>query len=484
MTLLDKHAGLYTDHYELAMAQGYLLGGKGETPACFDYLFRKNPFQGGYTILAGLSDLLAILATLRFADEDCRYLQEIGFAPRFVDYLRGFTFKADLYAPEEGEVVFPHEPVIRVEGTLIETQLIETLLLNIVNFASLIATKASRIRQAAGERQCIDFGLRRAQGLGGILASKAAVIGGMDSTSNVYSAYLFGLVSTGTQAHSWIQAHDDELTAFREFARAFPKRCVLLVDTYDTLRSGVPHAITVGREMAARGERLFAIRLDSGDLAQLAKEARRMLDGAGLDYVRIVASNQLDEYSIRDLLRQGAPLDAFGVGTRLVTGLDDAALDGVYKLAMSDNRPRLKISENLEKIILPGVKEVWRCVDADGRFHADCIALAEEGEIALIHHPHQSGQETRIAGYRRQPLLRKVMDQGRVVMASKSVAETAAYARARLAQLPEEYRRFDAPSRYPVGISGTLLALRRGIVAEIRRKLDCGGEGDEGAVGD
>ena len=293
--------------------------------------------------------------------------------------LKAFDFKADIYAPEEGEVVFPYEPVVRVEGNIIETQIIETMLLNILNFESLIATKASRIRHAAGDRLVIDFGLRRAQGLGGVLASKAAVIGGVNSTSNVYSAFMFGLVSAGTQAHSWIQSYDDEITAFRDFARAFPKNCVFLVDTYDTLKSGIPNAITVAREMEAQGEKLFGVRLDSGDLAYLSKSARKMLDDSGLHYVKIVTSNQLDEYLIKSLLEQGAPVDAFGVGTKLVTGLDDAALDGVYKLAMSGSKPRLKISESPEKIILPGIKNVFRCIDDNGKFYADCIVLADEG---------------------------------------------------------------------------------------------------------
>ena len=227
MAILEKHSGLYTDHYELTMAQGYLLNGKKDTPACFDYLFRKNPFGGGYVVFAGLTDLLEVLEKLSFEAEDCNYLKTIGFAPEFVDYLRSFVFSADIYAPEEGEVIFPYEPVVRVEGNIIETQIIETMLLNILNFESLIATKASRIRHAAGNRLVIDFGLRRAQGLGGVLASRAAVIGGVNSTSNVYSAFTFGLVSAGTQAHSWIQSYDDEITAFRDFAKGVPEELYL-----------------------------------------------------------------------------------------------------------------------------------------------------------------------------------------------------------------------------------------------------------------
>jgi len=471
VAILDKHAGLYTDHYELTMAQAYLLNNQKDTPACFDYFFRKNPFRGGYVIFAGLADLLDVLENLRFDEEDCRYLGSIGFAPAFIDYLKGFEFKADIFAPEEGEVVFPYEPLIRVQGNIIETQIIETLLLNIMNFESLIATKASRIRQVAGDRLVIDFGLRRAQGTGGILASRAAVIGGVDSTSNVYSAFMFGLVSAGTQAHSWIQAHDDELTAFRNYSEAFPKKCVLLVDTYDTLKSGIPNAIIVAKEMEARGERLFGVRLDSGDLAYLSRKARVMLDAAGLGYVKIVASNQLDEYLIRSLLHQGAPVDAFGVGTKLVTGHEDGALDGVYKLSMTGDKPRLKISESLEKIVLPGIKEVFRCVDDDGKFYADCIGLSGEVDIQTIYHPHQPDKQSTVGGGNKEPLLRKVMERGRVIIDKKKPSEIARYVRTRLGQLPDEHKRFENPHTYKVGISRKLMDLRTGIIDEIRHKM-------------
>ncbi len=474
MAILKEHAGLYTDHYELTMAQGYFLNNKKNTPACFDYLFRKNPFAGGYVVFAGLMDLLEVLETLRFDDEDCNYLRSIGFAREFVEYLKGFEFGADIYAPEEGEVVFPYEPVVRVEGNIIETQIIETILLNMLNFESLIATKASRIRRAAGDRVVIDFGLRRAQGLGGIHASRAAVIGGANSTSNVYSAFMFGLESAGTQAHSWIQSYDDELTAFRDFAKAFPRRCVFLVDTYDTLKSGIPSAVTVAREMEARGEKLFGIRLDSGDLAYLSKKARKMLDDAGLNYVKIMASNQLDEYLIKSLLDQGAPVDAFGVGKELITGRDDAALDGVYKLTMSGSRPRLKISENPEKIILPGTKDVFRCIDDRGMFYADCVALSGEGRIETIYHPHRPGISCAVGQYKKEGLFSKVMDKGRIVMDRKKPAEIAQHVRARMAQLPEEHKRFENPHIYKVGITGKLMDLRSGIIDEIRAKYSGG----------
>lgn len=466
MAFLERHAGLYTDHYELAMAQGYFANAMHKVPACFDYFYRQNPFQGGYAVFAGLRDLLEVLERIRFDPEDLGYLNSIGFSREFVDHLGSFTFRAAVHAPEEGDVIFPYEPVVRVEGGLLECQLVETLVLNVLNFATLVATKAARIRHAAGDRVVADFGLRRAQGPAGILASRAAVIGGVNSTSNVYSAFTYGLTSTGTQAHSWIQAHNDELTAFRAFARAFPERCILLVDTYDTLRSGLPHAITVGREMDARGERLYGIRLDSGDLAYLSKKARAMLDDAGLHGVRIIVSNQLDEHVIKSLIEQGSPVDGFGVGTRLVTGHPDGALDGVYKLSLSNEAPRLKLSETMEKISLPGRKKVFRCFDEAGLFSGDCIALDEEQQVDMMYHPHHPEMSRDLNTYRKEPLLRKVMDKGTVILESKTPEQIAGYCRTRLGQLPGEHQRFENPHVYKVGISRKLKDLRAELIAK------------------
>jgi len=470
MPILERHLGLYTDHYELTMAQGYLLSGRKDTPACFDYFFRKNPFNGGYVVFAGLSDLLDLLENLCFDEEDCRYLKSIGFDARFVEYLKGFRFTADIYAPEEGEIVFPYEPVVRVEGNIIESQIIETMLLNILNFESLIATKASRMRQAAVDRLLIDFGLRRAQGTGGILASRAAVIGGLDGTSNVYSAFMYGLKSAGTQAHSWVQTFDDEIDAFRTFAELMPERCVLLADTYDTLRSGIPNAIIVAKEMEQRGERLFGVRLDSGDLAALSRKARKMLDNAGLNYVRIMSSNQLDEYAIRELLAGGAPIDAFGIGTKLVTGQADAALDGVYKLSMSGGRPRLKISETPEKIILPGVKNVLRFVDAEGSFYSDCIALHDEGRPDKIYGIRDSDKGMAAAAFNSENLFHKVMERGKKAAGKRTPSEISGYVRSRLGRLRDACKRFDSPEVYNVGLSGRLRDLRATLIDEAVKK--------------
>jgi len=442
------------------MAQGYYQSGIKDTPAGFDYLFRNYPYDGGYVVFSGLAELLDMLKDFRFGREDCVFLKQIGFDPEFISYLEDFRFGADIYAPEEGEVIFPYEPCVRVEGNIIETQLIETLLLNVLNFESLIATKAARIKQVAGNKLLMDFGLRRAQGFGGIQASRAAVIGGFDKTSNVYSAFHYGLGSTGTMAHSWIQSFTDELTAFRIFAEKFPDSCILLVDTYDTIKSGVPNAITVGLEMQKQGKKLLGIRLDSGDLAYLSKRSRQMLDRAGLEDVQIVASNQLDEYVIKSLMEQGAPIDAFGVGTALVTGKGEGALDGVYKLSMINGKPSLKISENITKTTLPGKKTIYRFRDENGMFAADGIALEKEKSVDVLYHPFEPEKSLNISGYNREEITKKVMEKGKITADIKSPEMISQFAQSRLANLPGEHKRFMNPHTYKVGISKRLLELR------------------------
>jgi nicotinate phosphoribosyltransferase len=306
----------------------------------------------------------------------------------------------------------------------------------------------------------MDFGLRRAQGLGGIQASRAAIAGGFDKTSNVYSAFQFGLESTGTMAHSWVQSFPDEYAAFRAFADQFPEECILLVDTYDTLGSGLPNAIRVGKEMEKAGHQLVGIRLDSGDLAYLSKQARKMLDEAGMDYVKIIASNQLDEYIIESLIDQNAPIDAFGVGTSLVTGKDEAALDGVYKLSMINGMPTMKRSDNLRKSTLPGKKAVFRFTDENGMFFADGIALDEETGFTRIHHPFEAAKSTDISSFRSESLLEKVMRKGNRMREGTPPHKIASYAQSRFTQLPDEQRRFLNPHTYKVGISSRLLQLR------------------------
>ena len=456
-------SGSYTDLYEITMGEVAFLQGRQALPVVFDYFFRTIPAEGGYAVFAGLQDLLQALAGLRFTADDIAFLRDRQFDAGYLDYLQGFRFRGNVYAVREGEVIFPHCPVVRVEGGLFETQLVETLLLNLVNFQSLVATKASRIRYAAGERVLSDFGFRRAHGPGGILAARAAVIGGFQSTSNVYAAELYGIEASGTMAHAFIESYGSELEAFRAFSAFRPQGCVFLVDTYDTLKSGVPHAITAAKEMEERGHRALGIRLDSGDLAYLAAQARKMLDAAGLSYMKIAVSNQLDEYVIKSLLAQEAPIDIFGVGTKLVTGHPDAALDGVYKLALVARRPAMKLSETPSKGTLPGIKQVRRVFDEDGRFFgADIILLEGQGgaPVPAMYHPFEPGKSLAVGHLRQEPLLQLVMEQGDPLQPPPSLAELAAYCRSRLALLPAEYKRFENPHRYKVGLSKRLLQLR------------------------
>ncbi len=461
----------YTDYYELTMAQGYFNSGLHERTAIFDYFFREIPFDGGYVIYTGLNELLETLNGLRFRDDELAFLKKEGFDSDFIDYLATFQFKGTIHSAREGEVIFPREPVLRIEGGLIEAQIIETLVLNILNFQSLIATKASRIRYAAGDRIALDFGLRRAQGLGGVHASRASIIGGLDGTSNVFAAFKYDLPADGTMAHSWVQSFNDELSAFRAFTNEFPDKSVLLVDTYDTLQSGVPNAITVAKELEEKGYRLKGIRLDSGDLAYFARQARNMLDEAGLEYVKIAASNQLDEYIISSLISQKAPIDVFGIGTRLVTGQDSPALDGVYKLSKIGDEPTLKISENVEKITLPGKKKIYRYLNPDGSFYGDAILMDDEEQVQLIHHPFYSTQKSSVADLEYEPLLIEVMKNGNLTYNLPTVREIAKYSKKRLERMNDEHKRFNNPHIYKVGISTRLLKMRDTMVHEIKEQI-------------
>ena len=463
--------GTYTDQYQLVMAQVYFMKGRKDQGAVFDYFFRKSPFGGGYAVFAGLEDFLDSLETLRFDDKDLNYLEEQGLQTRFLRYLEDFRFQGNVYSAREGDVVFPTRPVLQVEGTLLETQIVETLLLNVLNFQTLVATKASRMRWVAGDRKLVDFGLRRAQGPGGYYASRAAFVGGFDATSNVRAGRDFGIPVSGTMAHSFIQSYEEEINAFRHFAEERPEDCVLLVDTYDTLKSGLPNAIAIAKEMEERGQRLKGIRLDSGDLAWLAKESRKMLDSAGLPYVKIAASNQLDEYVIRSILEQKAPVDIFGVGTSLVIGGPDAALDGVYKLVFASNEPRIKLSETVGKITIPHRKQVYRILDGDGNWiGADAVALADEGDFETMHHPFEPEKSLSVKGFTKEPLLERVMENGKRCSSRRKIQEIARYSLQRLEKLPPEYRRFEFPHIYKVGLSDGLKRERDHLIQRQREK--------------
>ncbi|MEP5255002.1 MAG: nicotinate phosphoribosyltransferase [Winogradskyella arenosi] len=458
----------YTDLYQLTMAQVYFET-KPKGRAVFDYYFRHNPFKGGYSIFAGLEDVLEHLETLKFSTSDMTYLKSKGFKSDFLDYLENFSFNGHIYSCKEGDVVFPNRPILQVEANIIEAQIIETFLLNILNFQTLIATKASRIRYSAKDAVLLDMGLRRAHATGGYYASRAAAIGGFDSTSNVKAAEDYDIPSTGTMAHSFIQSYEDELLAFRDFAKIRPENCVLLIDTYNTLKSGLPNAITVAKEMEERGDKLLGVRLDSGDLAYLSKKTRQLLDDANLGYVKIVVSNQLDEYVIKSLNEQGAPIDIYGVGTNLVTGKPDAALAGVYKLAAFNETPRIKLSENIIKTSLPFKKQVYRMIDDRGMFYgADAIAIHSEEKVTQMEHPFDITKRLDLTAFKHEALLQPVMKDGKRTIPVRTVAEISEYSQSRLQQLPNEYKRFQNPHIYKIGLSSKLKEERDALITQHR----------------
>lgn len=452
---------LYTDLYQLTMAQAYYQNGMKDKVAGFDYFFRKVPFKGGYVVFAGLQELLQMLKNLRFEPHDLEFMQQAGFDPDFLGYLNNFSFKGNISSVREGDLVFPFEPVVRVEANIIEAQLIETLLLNILNFQSLIATKAARIRYAAGSKAVLsEFGMRRAHAFGAMQASRAAIIGGFDSTSNMLAARKYQIPFAGTMAHSFIESFGDEETAFRAYASSFPDKSIFLVDTYNTLYSGIPKAIKVAKEMKDKGKKLAGIRLDSGDLAYLSKKARDMLDYENLHDVKIVVSNQLDEYVIKSLREQKAPIDIYGVGTSLVTGKPDAALDGVYKMSYINDDPVLKISDNLQKTTLPGRKKVLRYLDNEGMFYADAVLLAEESEIDSMIDPFEKHKSLSLKDLKCEELFYTAMNEGEIVYNQESLPELNLRLKRRFNLFPVEHQRFDFPHIYKVGISKNLMEIR------------------------
>jgi len=458
---MHQFTATYTDLYQINMAQVYFQQGKHKHTAVFDYFFRKLPFEGGYAVFAGLETLLEILENFQFSKEDLEFLKDQGLDSKFLNYLKDFKFKGNLFSVKEGDIVFPTRPVLQVEANMVEAQLVETILLNLLNFQTLIATKASRIKKSAGEEMLIDFGMRRAQSSGAYHASRAAFIGGFEATSNVVAGKDFNIPISGTMAHSFVQSYDEELTAFRDFAQCHPDNTILLIDTYDTLRSGLPNAITVGKEMKSRGEELKGIRLDSGDLSYLAKKCRKALDEAGLQDVKIAASNQLDEYVIRSLKDQKGPIDVFGVGTNLVIGDPDAALDGVYKLAFANGKPRIKLSENLAKLTMPHKKQVYRIRNYKGELAgADAVTLRDETEVHHINHPFEPSKTLSFTDCSAEPLLSSVMKNGKRTYPPKSLEEIKAFSRKRLSEFSEEFQRFENPHIYKIGISDRLLEER------------------------
>ncbi len=475
-------SALLTDLYELTMLAGYFELGLHQTPAAFDLYFRECPFQGGYAVMAGLEPALEHLEHLRFTDEDLEYLESRDrFRGAFIAYLSAFRFQGRITAVPEGTPVFPHEPLLTVEGGLAEAQFVETLLLNTINFQTLLATKAARVVRAAGGAKVIEFGLRRAQGPdGGLSAARAAAVGGVLSTSNVLAGRLHGLEVAGTHAHSWIMAFPSELEAFRAYARTFPDSCVLLVDTYDTLLSGLPNAITIARELRETGHRLAGIRLDSGDLACLSREARRMLDAAGFPDVKILASNELDEHVIESVRAGGGCVDLYGVGTRLATaaGPGGGALGGIYKLVQIDGTPKLKLSSDLAKSTVPARKRLYRVSRPDGGHEMDVLAL--EGESLRpgdeVFDPAQPLHHERLAPDARLADVRSVvMEKGRRTRGPVPLATLAKRTHAELGRLPEGCLRFIHPHRYRVALSARLHDLRLRLIEEARGADGAGG---------
>ena len=473
---------LLTDLYELTMMQGYFKSNSRQT-VVFDMFYRKNPSEGGYAIAAGLEQVIQYIKELKFEKEDIDYLAGLGiFDGDFLDYLSTFRFTGDIYAVPEGTVVFPKEPLLKVIAPIMEAQLVETAILNIINHQSLIATKASRVVYAAKGDGVMEFGLRRAQGPdAGTYGARAAMIGGCVGTSNVLCGQLFDVPVKGTHAHSWIMSFPDEYTAFKTYANLYPQACILLVDTYDTLKSGIPNAIRVFREMEEAGIQLgyHGIRLDSGDLAYMSKKARKMLDEAGFPNAVISASSDLDEYLIESLKLQGATITSWGVGTNLITSADNPAFGGVYKLAAIKDAdghfiPKIKLSENSAKITNPGNKKIYRIYEQEsGKLKADLICLADEtfteDDFILLFDPDEPWKKTRLkpGTFIIRELMVPVFVNGECVYTSPKVMEIRDYCTKELNTLWDETRRFANPHKVYVDLSGKLYDIKIALLDEM-----------------
>lgn len=475
---------LLTDLYELTMMQGYFKNNNHDV-VVFDAFYRNNPCDGGYAICAGLAQVIDYIEQLHFDADDIAYLRSLGiFEDDFLAYLGSFHFSGDIYAVPEGSVIFPREPLIKVIAPIMEAQLIETAILNILNHQSLIATKAARVCYAAQGDGVMEFGLRRAQGPdSGTYGARAAMIGGCKGTSNVLAGQLFDVPVLGTHAHSWIMSFPDEYTAFREYARLYPSACILLVDTYDTLKSGVPNAIRVFTEMRKQGVPLtyYGVRMDSGDLAYLSKKVRKMLDAAGFPDAVISVSNDLDEYLIASLKQQGAAITSWGVGTNLITSKDNPAFGGVYKLAAIQKedgsfQPKIKLSENIEKVTNPGNKTFYRIYDkATGKIKADLICLVDEvfDETAplKLFDPAAPWKKTRLAAgsYTLREMLVPVIVQGKTIYTSPTVMEIREICAREKDTLWEETRRFENPHEVYVDLSQKLYDMKTGLLNQMNR---------------
>lgn len=482
--LYDSNLNLtmLTDFYELTMANGYFKNGFKDTIGYFDMFYRNIPDHGGFVIMAGVEQVVDYLNNLKFTDNDIEFLRGKGFGEEFLDYLKNFEFACDVWAIPEGTPVFPGEPIVKVRGPIIQAQFLETMILLIINHQSLIATKANRIVRAAEGRTVMEFGSRRAQSAqGAILGARAAYIGGCVGTACTMDGRDYGIPVLGTMAHSWVQLFDTELDAFRAYAREYPDSCTLLVDTYNVVKSGIPNAIKVfNEEVVPKGFRPKGIRIDSGDITYLSKKAREMLDEAGFSDCQIVASNSLDEYIIRDMLVQGAKVDSFGVGERLITSSSHPVLDGVYKLCAIERDgeliPKIKISENVTKITTPCAKNVYRIYDnATGKAEADLLVLQgetiDESKPYVLFDPNYTWKQKEIINFTAKPLLEKIFEGGKCVYQKKSVQEIQQYCKEQVDTLWDECLRFEHPHKYYVDLSQALYDEKYRLLKEHSSKL-------------
>ncbi len=472
---MKRNLTMLADFYELTMANGYKVSGCSENIVYFDMFFRKVPDNGGFAIFAGLEQLIQYISSLKFSDEDIEYLRNKKlFNEDFLEYLKNFEFKCDIYSVPEGTPIFPNEPLITVKGPALQAQFIETMILLTINHQSLIATKANRIVRSAQGRPVMEFGSRRAQGYdGAVYGARAAYIGGCCGTACTIADRMFGIPALGTMAHSWIQMFDDELEAFRRYADVYPDNCTLLVDTYSVLKSGVPNAIKVFRELREKGYEPCGIRIDSGDIAYLSKEARKMLDEAGFKNCRITASNSLDEYIIRDLIMQGAEIDSFGVGESLVTSRSEPVFGGVYKLCAVESGgqiiPKIKLSENVSKITTPSFKDLWRLYDnKTGKALADVITVAGEeinnSKPYMIFHPDYVYKKKLLTDFTPVKLQVPIFINGKCVYKSPNATEIKNYCNEQLSHLWDEIKRFENPQEYYVDLSEKLWKIKNDLL--------------------
>lgn len=480
-TLESRNLTMLMDFYELSMANGYFTNGMKDKIVYFDMFFRKVPDNGGFAIMAGLRQLTDYLKNLKFTQKDLEMFRRKGFNEDFIEYLKNFKFTCDVWAIPEGTPIFPGEPIVTVKGPVIEAQLIETMLLLTINHQSLIATKANRLKRAAGDRIIMEFGSRRAQGYdGAIYGARAAYIGGCDATACAIDERDYGVPAVGTMAHSWIQLFGDELEAFCAYARQYPDNCTLLVDTYNVTKSGIPNAIEAfKREVLPRGFRPKGIRIDSGDITYLSRKARQMLDAAGFSDCKIVASNSLDEFIIRDMLIQGAEIDSFGVGERLITAASNPVFGGVYKIvAVEENGvpvPRIKLSENVQKITTPCAKKVYRLFDRDtSKAIADVITLLDEeiddSQPYELFDPNYTWKRKTVTNYMAKPLLVKVFDKGECCYNNPDINDIKEYCNEQVDTLWDEVKRFENPHTYYVDLSQKLWDEKKRLLDEYAEK--------------